>query len=344
MNEEPRIEPAPMLTPPIPAPEMTPKRVVLPQSVVSAIKMRHEQLAEAELNAYQKLYEQGTYTHEEIRLLVAAGKITEPKNIFQIIQEQGMSKILEFALSCVKSNWRTTVAGVSVFAATTLANWGIHLPQSDVESIIGIGYVAIFGLSDFRWNLPTVLGVLLLVLSFFVNPILVGLGVAISPGTVLVVNQLIQAAISFLLKDQEQKFRNPLPAAILVAALFLAPSLSHAQDTPSKIPCGFDIYHTHITVKYDSAYCEKINAWGTYNHRQALIRLNNAQDTHTDRLHETFYHELTHCLLETVERRDLSRNERFVAVFSRALRQALASMQYDCPQALLTPQPRVYPD
>lgn len=207
-----QIEPVKLLKPTIPVPDMSPKRIVLPQSVVNAIKMRHEQVAEAELNAYQRLYEQGKYTDKEIALLVEAGKITQPKNIFQLLQEKSMNAIFAFALSWMKNNWRTTVAGLSVFVATTLAHLGINLSQGDMTALMGIGYAIIFKFSDIRWDLPTSFGVVLMVLSLFLSPLLGGLGVALNPGTVLMVQQAIQGAIGFLLKDQQQIFTQPVPA------------------------------------------------------------------------------------------------------------------------------------
>lgn len=43
----------------------------------------------------------------------------------------------------------------------------------------------------------------------------------------------------------------------------------------------------------------------------------------------TFYHELTHNILDTMAEFDLSKNEKFVSTFSSFLNEALGSMQFD---------------
>jgi hypothetical protein len=214
MNEETRIEQVPLLPPEPPvvkAPDMTPKKAVLPQSVINAVKMRHEQLAEAELNGLQRLYREGELDAEQITLLVQSGIIQEPKNIFQLLQEKSMNAIFAFVLSWIKNNWRTTYAGIVVFAATTLAKAGINLNQHELDALMGIGYAVIFKFSDVRWDLSTIVGVALMVLSFFINPVLAGLGVTVDMGVLLFIQQLLQQGVATLLKDQKQLFTQPVP-------------------------------------------------------------------------------------------------------------------------------------
>lgn len=43
----------------------------------------------------------------------------------------------------------------------------------------------------------------------------------------------------------------------------------------------------------------------------------------------TFYHELTHSILDTMGEFDLSKNEKFVSTFSSFLNEALGSMRFD---------------
>lgn len=43
----------------------------------------------------------------------------------------------------------------------------------------------------------------------------------------------------------------------------------------------------------------------------------------------TFYHELVHCILITMEEAELNKNEKFVSVFSSFLCEALTSAEYD---------------
>lgn len=120
-----------------------------------------------------------------------------------------MNALFTSVFAWVKTNWRTTVAGLSVFLASTLAHWGINLSQTDTTALLGIGYAVIFKFSDIRWDLPTGVGLVLMVLSLFLNPLLTGLGVALNPATILVVQQTVQGAIGFLLKDQQEIFNQP---------------------------------------------------------------------------------------------------------------------------------------
>ena len=211
MNETPHIEHVSLITPKPPAPDMTPKRTVLTQSVVNAVKLHHERMAEAELNAIQRLYEQGKLSAEEIALLVEAGKITQSKNIFQIIQEQGMNALFAFILTFVKNNWRTTVAGLAVVGTQALAKLGVTLSQHEVDALMGIGYAIIFKFSVVRWDLPTIVGIVLMVLSFFVNPIVGGLGIAVNPMMLSFITMSLQQAVATLLKDQQAIFTQPVP-------------------------------------------------------------------------------------------------------------------------------------
>ncbi len=327
MPEEPRIEPASLITPPIPVPEIPP--------VAKGVEEKHLDANTKYLRELQRMEQQNPDNFFTV--------------LFQNLQEALMNSIFAAAWNYVRSlNPKTTAAGLVALIVQGALALGIEIPETTRVALAGVFYAIIFNYSSIAWNWQKVVGIALMFLSFALTPLLSAAGLAISPQLALIVQAVIEQLVGALLQDAKEELMpsGGLRAAGLILILWLfGSSTVHAQDTlTSKIPCGFEVYSTHITVKYDSAYCEKLNAWGTYNHRQALIRLNNAQDTDKDRLHETFYHELTHCILENIERRDLSRNERFVAVFSRALRQALASMQYDYPQAPSIPQQRVYPD
>ena len=47
-----------------------------------------------------------------------------------------------------------------------------------------------------------------------------------------------------------------------------------------------------------------------------------------DSKRQTFYHELTHCILDTMGENDLSKNEKFVNTFSSFLNEALRNARY----------------
>lgn len=327
MSEEPRIDPAPMLTPPIPAPEIPPRaKGVDEQSIEANTKY---------LRDLQRMEQQNPDNFFTV--------------LFQNLQEALMNSIFAAAWAYVRSlNPKTTAAGLVAMIVQGALALGIEIPETTRVALAGVFYAIIFNYSSIAWNWQKIVGIVLMFLSFAFTPLLGAAGLIVSPQVALIAQAVIEQLVGALLQDAKEELMpsGGLRAAGLIIIVWLfGSSVVYAQETPThKIPCGFEVYSTHITVTFDSTYCEKLNAWGTYNHRQALIRLNNAHDTHTDRLQETFYHELTHCILENIERRDLSRNERFVSVFSRALRQALASMQYDCPQAPSVPQPRVYHD
>ena len=73
------------------------------------------------------------------------------------------------------------------------------------------------------------------------------------------------------------------------------------------------------------------NVYGDSHYSQSLIRL-----TETDgidklsegRLLDTFYHERTHMILDTMKRSDLSTDEIFVDTFAKLLRQADETAEY----------------
>jgi hypothetical protein len=50
-----------------------------------------------------------------------------------------------------------------------------------------------------------------MVLSFFINPVLAGLGVTVDMGVLLFIQQLLQQGVATLLKDQKQLFTQPVP-------------------------------------------------------------------------------------------------------------------------------------
>lgn len=231
-NEEiPRIEPAPYLPPEPPvvkAPDMTPKAVVLPVSVVNAIKMRHEQMAEAELNALQRLYRDGKLDAEQIAALVQSGIIQEPKTIFQIIQENGMKAIIATGWNYVTGNLRTLITGL-VFLITQLSvKYGIEVPALLSDTLYGIAYIFIFNMADRKVSPQLILGAVLTVLSLFLNPLAGWVGVATNPLIMSGLQFGMQSLVAVLLKDQKDfqeiaRRTGALPVQMLVL-LFLGTS------------------------------------------------------------------------------------------------------------------------
>lgn len=114
MEETPKIEPVSLITPKPPAPDMTPKPIVLPQSVVNAVDMHHTRMKEAELNRLQKLFAEGRYTADEIELLVENGIIKN--STVQSLKTQILNRIPGFGVqligAMIMKNARTTLAGL----------------------------------------------------------------------------------------------------------------------------------------------------------------------------------------------------------------------------------------
>lgn len=180
MNEEtPRIETVELLKAELPNPEM-PEKAVLPSSVIIAEKIRKHQLQNS--------------------------KIEKQKNIFQLIQEQGMKSLLNLASNFIRNNWKTTVAGFAATVATWLAAKGITLGQHEIDAIMAIGYAVVFKFSNVKWDVATVVGVILMVVSFFVSPVIGAIGIGLDAGVITIIQLALQQAVGALLKDQKQIF------------------------------------------------------------------------------------------------------------------------------------------
>jgi hypothetical protein len=130
-----------------------------------------------------------------------------------------------------------------------------------------------------------------------------------------------------------RKFGINLLVCLTLFTLHTAPTQAQfKQNVDSlqthRIPTQFRVFGSVVVVEMDSAYCNRENAWGIWNIQRRLIRLNNSSEVAQELLEQTFWHEFTHCVLEHIEREDLSRNEKFVRLFSRALQQSFATMRF----------------
>lgn len=178
MNQEPKIEPVHR---PILPPEL-PQKVEVPESVELAKKAFYEALKQnRELN--------------------------KPITIFELFQIETMKTLVAFAWSFIRNNWHTTVAGVGAVLAGVFAKWGIDVPQRDLDAVMAIGYAVIFKFSSIRWDIGTVIGLVLMIASFFVNPVVGSLGLALDAGTITLIQLGLQQGVAALLKDQEALFK-----------------------------------------------------------------------------------------------------------------------------------------
>lgn len=284
MTEEPRIEPAPILTPQIPAPDM-----------VISDASRYQKAAETA----QKL------AQDNISYLNSLKKTEEQpmENFFTSIVERFSDK-------------QTTITGIASVALPVIcgalgishphillihAGFGVitaWLAKKDIASAAGLtGSFGAMALQTFGVPVPDIL---VSALNGFTG------GIA---------------------RDQKPSGISAIP--ILAFLLLACSGTVQAQNNSMLIPSRFNQNSVEILVIFDAAYCDSVHAYGTWNMRQKLIRLDNSPNQSRTALEQTFCHELIHCLLEHSDYPRLSRNERFVRRLSRALHEALVTMRYD---------------
>lgn len=89
------------------------------------------------------------------------------------------------------------------------------------------------------------------------------------------------------------------------------------------VPASFQIFATTVSVEFvpEILNNEGQPAVGVSDPFAQQIRLNAMFSQHRDIIKDTFYHERTHYILDSMGRGDLSEDEAFVETFSRLLRQ-----------------------
>lgn len=99
-----------------------------------------------------------------------------------------------------------------------------------------------------------------------------------------------------------------------------------------KIPSSFWLFATQINIVWDNKICNDKRMYGESDYGRSAITL--STEVERDKLSEgkiadTFYHEKIHMILDTMNERDLSANEKFVDVFAKLLRQSDETAIYD---------------
>lgn len=92
-----------------------------------------------------------------------------------------------------------------------------------------------------------------------------------------------------------------------------------------KIPKKFKLFATEINVVWDNKYCNDKSQYGESDYSQSIIILSttNARDNLSEgKILDTFYHEKVHMILDTMREPELSKNEKFVDLFAKLLRQS----------------------
>lgn len=98
-----------------------------------------------------------------------------------------------------------------------------------------------------------------------------------------------------------------------------------------KIPKRFKLFSTSYNVIFDNKRMNDLDAYGHSDYSTAEIILSTVDGVHElseDRIIDTFYHERTHAILDAMHEDELSKNEKFVDVFSKLLRQADESSEF----------------
>ena len=98
-----------------------------------------------------------------------------------------------------------------------------------------------------------------------------------------------------------------------------------------KIPKNFKMFASTITIDYDSTRLSNDGVLGDCSFMDSKISLCDnykGQKVNKDTITDTFYHEKVHIILDGMGEHELSRNEKFVEVFARLLRQSDESAEF----------------
>lgn len=98
-----------------------------------------------------------------------------------------------------------------------------------------------------------------------------------------------------------------------------------------KIPKEFQLFGETITVEFSDNLEAMEAAYGIYYRTCNKIILQKSvigSSTSEDKLYLNFLHELTHCILDKSEYRDLKNDEQLVEIISKLLHQAFKTARY----------------
>ena len=93
-----------------------------------------------------------------------------------------------------------------------------------------------------------------------------------------------------------------------------------------KIPYSFKLFGSTIRIKWDNTRMNDINAFGEYDHSTltiSLCDLDGVRSIDKDKILDTFYHEKVHAILSAMKEDELNKNEQFVDIFAKLLRQSI---------------------
>jgi len=98
-----------------------------------------------------------------------------------------------------------------------------------------------------------------------------------------------------------------------------------------KIPKKFKLFGATINVVFDSKRMNDLESYGYAEYGKSLITLaepNGFEELSEDKIIDTFYHEKVHIILDSMGEHKMSKNERFVDLFSKLLRQSDETSEY----------------
>lgn len=99
----------------------------------------------------------------------------------------------------------------------------------------------------------------------------------------------------------------------------------------NKIPKRFKLFGSTINIVWDNKLMNQKENYGEAHYSQSKIILSHTHGVEPlsqDKILDTYYHEKVHLILDTMNEKELSRNERFVDVFAKLLRQSDITSEY----------------
>ena len=99
-----------------------------------------------------------------------------------------------------------------------------------------------------------------------------------------------------------------------------------------KIPTSFQLFGSDWSILWDNKRMQDRESYGTSSYATKEITLSNIQESDTlaeDKINQTYFHELTHAILDSMHEYDLSNNEKFVNIFSELLYQSIKTAKYE---------------
>jgi len=98
-----------------------------------------------------------------------------------------------------------------------------------------------------------------------------------------------------------------------------------------EIPKSFQLFGTTVNVVFNNNSLNQQSAVGTSEWVQSRITLTDVhkgEKVSEEVIDDTYYHEKVHIILDAMGKHNLSRDEEFVNVFSRLLRQSDVTAKY----------------